>query len=48
MIIDSCYGQVNPGVHPVSVSFTPVFLAILFVGLSVGYVVPGIIFWQYK
>ena len=54
MIIDSCYGQVNPGVHPVSISVTPLFLTIFIVGLLVGYVIPGIIFgwlvsrWYYR
>ena len=54
MHLNSFYGDAKPSVHPVALSCTPLLLAIYFVGILVGYTVPGLILgvlfskWYYR
>ncbi len=43
MLIDFCYGDAKPSVHPVTLSCTPFLLVISFVGILIGYTLAGMI-----
>ena len=54
MRINVCYDDAKPSVHPITLSLTPFTLAIIFVGILIGYIVVGFCFgilfskWYYR